>query len=183
MNQRQARRESRRWLTDQNTTTRSRCQQNSRACQQGPRHPQAQQPSPETRASDASAWLQSMEADGSRCGSTRGVLVPEKGARPDRTTDQGRRPNRAPPPVIRRRSCDGAFPPEQAVRLVAARRISPEATYGCGSAPESDRLPLLRWVKLCPHPTTHVAPRQSPCNPVPRQAVSRRVPVSSSHDF
>ena len=77
-----------------------------------------------------------------------GCVGAGKGARPDRTTDQGRRPNRAPPPVIRRRFHDGAIPPEQAVRLVAARRISPEATYGCGSAPESDRLPLLRWVKL-----------------------------------
>ena len=166
-----------------NTTTRLHCRQNPRAGSPERRHPQGPPPLPEARASVASAQWQLMEADDSRCGATRVVLVPEKGARPDRTTDQGRRPNRAPPPVIRRRSCDGAFPPEQAVRLVAARRISPEATYGCGSAPESDRLPLLRWVKLCPHPTTHVAPRQSPCNPVPRQAVSRRVPVSSSHDF
>lgn len=105
------------------------------------------------------------------------------GARPDRTTDQGRRPNRAPPPVIRRRFHDGAIPPEQAVRLVAARRISPEATYGCGSAPESDRLPLLRWVKLCPHPSTQVAPRQSPSGELPRPAVSRPPPLSSTHDY
>lgn len=41
------------------------------------------------------------------------------------------------------------------------------ATYGCGSAPESDRLPLLRWVKLWLHPTTRVAPRQSPRNRPP----------------
>ncbi len=54
------------------------------------------------------------------------------------------------------------FPPKQAVRLAAARRISPVATYGCGSAPESDRLPLLRWVKLSPHPTTQGGRRQSP---------------------
>lgn len=166
-----------------NTTTRLHCRQNQRAGSPERRHPQGPPPSPEARASGASASWQSEEADDSRCGATREVLVPEKGARPDRTTDQGRRPNRAPPPVIRRRFCDGAFPPEQAVRLVAARRISPVATYGCGSAPESDRLPLLRWVKLCPHPTTQVAPRQSPCSPVPRQAVSRPAPVSSPHDF
>lgn len=98
--------------------------------------------------------------------------------------DHGPRPPTEPSPTSRNPTtvCDGAIPSKQAVRLVAARRISPEATYGCGSAPESDRLPLLRWVKLCPHPTTQVARRQSPCTPLPRQAVSRRPPLSSDHD-
>lgn len=131
-----------------NRTTRSLEMLNRSARPPALQLPEAARQVPDVRAEEASASLRAEREEESRCGATRGGLVPEKGARPDRTTDQGRRPNRAPPPVIRRRFCDGAFPPEQAVRLVTARRISPVATYGCGSAPESDRLPLLRWVKL-----------------------------------
>ena len=71
MHQQQARLEFLRRVSGQNSLKHLRYQQDPQARSQKRQHPKAQPLRPEARASEASAWLRSMEADGSRCGATR----------------------------------------------------------------------------------------------------------------
>jgi hypothetical protein len=75
-NQQQARPEFPPHAVGQNTMKRLRYQQDPSARLQKRPHPKAQRRPPEARASDVNALMQSMEADGSRCGATRCLLVP-----------------------------------------------------------------------------------------------------------